>query len=89
MTQSLKIHHVVWLENHPNRTKQWLLAQMADGFHIHHVDDNHKNNDPKNLVLIEGVDHYACVHGYSHQAAHNKIRHFTFKGRGKNQQIAA
>lgn len=35
---------------------------MKDGFHIHHIDGNHQNNDPKNLLLIEGADHLK-LHG--------------------------
>lgn len=85
----MKVHHKVWLENHPNRTKEWLQERLDDGFHIHHIDDNHLNNDPKNLVLIEGVDHYASIHGYSHIAAHEKIVRFTYKGKGKKQLQAA
>jgi hypothetical protein len=35
---------------------------LKDGFHIHHIDGNHNNNDPKNLAMIEGLDHLA-LHG--------------------------
>lgn len=30
---------------------------MKDGFHIHHLDGNHGNNDPLNLVMVDGADH--------------------------------
>ena len=35
---------------------------IAAGFEVHHADGNHHNDDPKNLVLIEGVDHHK-LHG--------------------------
>ena len=34
---------------------------LANGFHIHHGD--HSNNNPTNLVLMEGVDHM-LLHGH-------------------------
>lgn len=39
-----------------------MRERMADGFDIHHLDGNHDNNDPANLVLIEHTDHMA-LHG--------------------------
>jgi hypothetical protein len=30
---------------------------LGHGFHVHHVDHNHANNDPRNLILIEAEDH--------------------------------
>ena len=36
---------------------------LANGFHIHHVDGDHSNNNPTNLVLMEGVDH-TLLHGH-------------------------
>ena len=50
-------YHLVWLESHPNRTEEWLKRQFAEGFHIHHLDGDHGNNEPWNLVLIEKQDH--------------------------------
>jgi hypothetical protein len=47
-------YYTIWL--------QWLLQQLADGFSIHHVDGNHANNAPENLVLIEDIDHMS-LHG--------------------------
>lgn len=58
----LKDYHWIWLDTHPNRTEEWLCRQMAEGFHIHHIDGNSENNDPKNLVLIEKADHMK-LHG--------------------------
>jgi hypothetical protein len=34
-----------------------LRERIADGFQVHHLDHNPGNNDPANLVLIEGEDH--------------------------------
>lgn len=53
----LKAYHRVWLSVHPNRSEQWLLDRMADGFDIHHMDGDHSNNCPENLILIEHADH--------------------------------
>lgn len=50
-------HHFEWLSNHPDRTEQWLRDRLADGFQVHHLDCDHSNNDPNNLVLIDGDDH--------------------------------
>lgn len=50
-------YHLAWLEVHPGRSLAWLERQIADGFVIHHLDGNHDNDEPHNLVLIEGVDH--------------------------------
>lgn len=30
---------------------------------MHHLDGDHDNNDPNNLLLIEGADHQALLHG--------------------------
>lgn len=38
------------------------MERIKDGFHVHHLDGDHGNNDPKNLVLIEGTDHL-LMHG--------------------------
>ena len=50
-------HHIAWLKVHPWRTKVWLEERLADGFDVHHVDGDHSNNDPSNLILIEASDH--------------------------------
>lgn len=55
-------HHASWLVAHPDRDAAWLVAVLADGFDIHHLDGNHANDDPANLVLIESEDH-ARLHG--------------------------
>lgn len=54
---SLKPYHHVWLEAHPHRSPEWLAERLRDGFDIHHVDGDHANNEPWNLVLIEHTDH--------------------------------
>ena len=50
-------HHSAWLSAHPERSEEWLRDRCRDGFDIHHIDGNHGNNDPANLVLIEHRDH--------------------------------
>lgn len=35
---------------------------MLNGFDVHHLDGDHGNNDPANLVLIEHSDHM-MLHG--------------------------
>jgi hypothetical protein len=56
-TGVLRRSHWTWLGKHPDRSEQWLRERIADGFQIHHVDGNHENDHPNNLVLIEGNDH--------------------------------
>lgn len=41
---------------------EFLLQALHNGFHIHHLDEDHSNNDPNNLVLIFGKDHFK-LHG--------------------------
>lgn len=55
-------HHLVWLMSHPHRSSDWLRNALKDGFDVHHIDGDHSNNAPENLVLIEHVDHMA-LHG--------------------------
>jgi hypothetical protein len=56
-------YHLIWLENHPHRSAEWLKERLSDGFDVHHVDGNRDNNDPSNLVLIEHQDHMNNLHG--------------------------
>ncbi|TAL43821.1 MAG: hypothetical protein EPN91_05550 [Salinibacterium sp.] len=39
-----------------------MKKMIADGFDIHHVDGNHANNHPANLILMDGIDHMR-LHG--------------------------
>ena len=55
-------YHLVWLEAHPHRAKEWLEERLREGFDVHHLDGNHSNNEPGNLVLIEHTDHM-MLHG--------------------------
>ena len=55
-------HHVAWLAFHPERSTDWFIERMAEGFQVHHVDGDHGNDHPHNLVLIEGSDHMR-LHG--------------------------
>jgi hypothetical protein len=56
-------YHRVWLEAHPERSEEWLSDRLKDGFDIHHLDGNHSNNDPINLILIDGADHLMLHNG--------------------------
>jgi hypothetical protein len=56
-------HHEAWLLAHPDRTAEWLRRMLAEGFDVHHLDGNHNNNDPGNLLLIETQDHNEILHG--------------------------
>lgn len=58
----MEAHHEAWLAFHTDRTAQWLADRLADGFDVHHLDGDHANNDPMNLVLIEAADHMR-LHG--------------------------
>ena len=53
----LEPHHRAWLSAHPERDETWLRERLADGFHVHHIDENPFNNAPWNLALVEGRDH--------------------------------
>ena len=56
-------HQLAWLASHPNRSLTWLREQSADGFDVHHVDGNHSNNAPENLILIDHRDHFMLHSG--------------------------
>jgi hypothetical protein len=55
-------YHKAWLSAHPDRTEDWLKDKILEGFDVHHLDGNHANNEPSNLVLIEHDDHM-MLHG--------------------------
>jgi hypothetical protein len=55
-------HHFAWLMARPHRSSEWLKEKLSEGFDVHHLDGDHGNNAPENLVLIEHVDHMA-LHG--------------------------
>jgi hypothetical protein len=60
--KEIPAHHVAWLSAHPHRSRRWFSERLADGFDVHHLDNDHENNAPDNLVLIEHTDHMA-LHG--------------------------
>jgi hypothetical protein len=55
-------HHLAWLAVHPDRSEEWLKTKLSEGFDVHHLDGDHFNNDPANLVLIDHADHM-MLHG--------------------------
>jgi hypothetical protein len=58
----LQSYHLVWLLLHPDRSEAWLRDKFSEGFDIHHLDGDHANDKPENLVLIEHADHMR-LHG--------------------------
>lgn len=54
-------HHRAWLEKH-GAEPEWLSNALNNGFDIHHIDGDHDNNEPSNLVLIYCADHMS-LHG--------------------------
>jgi hypothetical protein len=58
----LSSYQRAWLLGHPERTEAWLREKLQDGFEVHHLDADRKNDDPNNLVLLERGDHHA-LHG--------------------------
>lgn len=59
----MESYHEVWLAQHPERSHEWLQERLNEGFHVHHIDGDHANDDPLNLVLIEGGDHLMIHNG--------------------------
>lgn len=59
---ALKPYHHVWLSTHPHRSAEWLTEHLAEGFDVHHINGDHSDDAPENLVLIECADHMA-LHG--------------------------
>ena len=57
-------HHKAWLKTHPDRDQSWLSMMLREGFDVHHMDGDHDNDVPDNLVLIEYLDHQR-LHGAS------------------------
>jgi hypothetical protein len=62
--KELQPYHYVWLE-HREKSVEWLRERMAEGFHIHHIDGDHNNNDKSNLALVYGKDHIEKLHAGS------------------------
>ena len=60
----MKAHHLAWLKAHPERTAAWLGQAFEQGFEVHHLDENHDNDHPENLVLIEHTDHFKIHHNW-------------------------
>lgn len=69
----LQPYHHAWLGNHSHRSEAWLRERLADGFDIHHIDANHFNNEPSNLVLIEHADHMR-LHGMTGAGRLERVR---------------
>lgn len=63
MAKPLASYHFAWLSKHPERTAEWLSERLADGFQVHHIDGDHGNDDPANLLLVDGADHLSLHAG--------------------------
>ncbi len=61
---SLTTTQKAWLTKHPNVSQQWLVGAQSEGFELHHIDCNHDNDSPDNILLIFGRDH-KYIHGIS------------------------
>lgn len=48
-----RLHRAVW---------EYHNGEIPEGYHVHHVDENRKNNDISNLALIDGKKH-CSLHG--------------------------
>lgn len=83
----MKKHHHAWLSAHPECTEEWLSGILSQGFHIHHMDGNHANDDPKNLVLIESGDHMMIHNGASRLIWKPPVHRKTKARRAKKVEI--
>lgn len=57
----MKDYHKAYLSKQ-TMTEDFFFEALANGFDIHHLDGDHSNNDPDNLVMIYHFDHFA-MHG--------------------------
>jgi len=74
-------YHKAWLAAHPERDEAWLKERLKDGFHVHHVDGDHSNNEAGNLILVDGVDHLHLHNGRLVDGIKNWRRLVSKKGR--------
>ena len=77
-------HLAAWLDAHPERSDKWLEEKIAEGLYVHHLNGNHNDNDPLNLVLIECGDHMML---------HNGVKRFSRvvgvnRGGGRPRKVA-
>ena len=49
-------HRKVWMESNC-KDEEWMYQASQNGFDVHHLDGDHSNNDPENLVMIFASDH--------------------------------
>ena len=78
--RSLEPHHAAWLNAHPERDEAWLAEKIRDGFCVHHCDGNSENDDPSNMVLIEGKDHHLL---HKHRLVGAKVERLSAPARVK------
>lgn len=48
-----RLHQEIWKDAHD-------VEKIPAGYHVHHEDENPFNNDPANLVLVDGSNHLAA-----------------------------
>lgn len=67
-----------------------MLDMLKEGFDVHHVDGDHGNNTPLNLVLIEAVDHMR-LHGMNLkdgiQGWRRKLQEKSMRARAKRKEL--
>jgi hypothetical protein len=63
MSRKLEPYHYAWLSDNSSMDVFELMTLLKRGFDIHHLDGDHGNNDPFNLVLIWGADHMMLHNG--------------------------
>lgn len=80
MRADMELHHLVWLSVHPERTKEWLKERLKDGFDVHHINGDHADNEPQNLVLIDCGDHMMLHSGH-------RLRRVSGKGGGRPKKV--
>lgn len=68
MARKLTDYHRAWLSENPSVEIKQLRAWLKEGFDIHHLDGDHANNSPNNLVLIWGPDHMMLHNGKKRMA---------------------
>ena len=57
----MEAHHKAYLGKH-SMSPEFLSEALRNGFDVHHLDGDHSNNEPENLILVWSQDHME-LHG--------------------------